>query len=251
MDNEEADDQSSITDEVVEEARVTWPAPEADSDYPSGSDRSSPDDDRDQLLAQIAKDTATTKTLVAVLLAVLIIVAAIIGVLVRIDKNDTKTASTPTTAARAAATTTTAAPVESVAGKPCVATVDPLPAGAPPVDVVVGPAPTTLVVKDLKEGTGAAATATSTVTVNYIGVACSTGKIFDSSYKTGTPTPATFPLSQVIPGFTTGITGMKVGGQRLLGIPSDQAYGAQGRPPVIAGDEALWFVVEVTAITGS
>ena len=54
-----------------------------------------------------------------------------------------------------------------------------------------------------------------TITVNYIGVACSTGHIFDSSYKTGKP--ASFPLNQVIKGWQDGIPGMKVGGQRLLG----------------------------------
>jgi FKBP-type peptidyl-prolyl cis-trans isomerase len=37
---------------------------------------------------------------------------------------------------------------------------------------------------------------------------------------------------------------MKVGGQRLLGIPSAQAYGPQGRDG-IAPNEALWFVVSV------
>jgi peptidylprolyl isomerase len=81
------------------------------------------------------------------------------------------------------------------------------------------------------------------VTVNYIGVSCSTGKIFDSSYQNGQPVPLT--LSQVIKGWQDGIPGMKVGGQRLLGIPSDQAYGPDGRPPTIAPAEALWFVVEV------
>ena len=77
--------------------------------------------------------------------------------------------------------------------------VDPLPTEAPPVDIVVGPAPTSLVVKDTKQGTGAEATATSTVTVNYIGVACSTGKIFDTSNKGGTTTPVSFPAAQVNP----------------------------------------------------
>ena len=85
----------------------------------------------------------------------------------------------------------------------------------------------------------------ATVTVNYIGVSCSTGVIFDSSYKTNPPTPATFSLSGVIPGWTQGIPGMNVGGKRLLGIPGDLAYGAAGRPRSIAPDETLWFVVEM------
>jgi peptidylprolyl isomerase len=38
---------------------------------------------------------------------------------------------------------------------------------------------------------------------------------------------------------------MQVGGQRLLGIPAEQAYGAQGSPPNIGPNEALWFVVEI------
>jgi FKBP-type peptidyl-prolyl isomerase-like protein len=138
---------------------------------------------------------------------------------------------------------TTVANAESAAGKPCVPVADPLPAGAPTVPVQVGPPPTQLVSQDLKVGTGASVGANDTVTVNYIGVSCSTGKIFDSSYSRSQP--ATFPLSGVIKGWTDGIPNMKVGGQRLLGIPPDQGYGADGSPPDIAPDETLWFVVEV------
>ena len=127
--------------------------------------------------------------------------------------------------------------------KGCVAVSDPLPKGAPKVPVKIGPPPTKLVKEDLKQGDGAVVKPGATVTVDYIGVACSTGKIFDSSYKTGSP--ATFSLSQVIKGWTDGIPGMKVGGQRLLGIPADLAYGATGRPPTIGPNEALWFVVSV------
>jgi peptidylprolyl isomerase len=145
-------------------------------------------------------------------------------------------------------TSTTSADSGSAKGKPCVARVDPLPSGAPEVPVVVGPAPTTLVVKDLVPGTGPAATATSTVTVDYIGVACSTGRIFDSSYSRGET--ATFGLDKVIAGWTQGLTGMQVGGTRLLGIPSDLAYGPQSPSPDIAPDEALWFVVQMRAIEG-
>jgi len=120
---------------------------------------------------------------------------------------------------------------------------DPAPAGAPTVPVKEGPPPTELVKEDLKVGTGAPVTKGATVTVNYIGVSCSTGKVFDSSYTTNKP--VTFPLANVIPGWQNGIPDMNVGGQRLLGIPAAQAYGTQGHPPVIAPDETLWFVVEV------
>jgi peptidylprolyl isomerase len=128
--------------------------------------------------------------------------------------------------------------------KTCVAVKDPLPAGAPEIPVKVGPAPTQLVKEDLKPGTGPDVTPGETVTVNYIGATCTTGKIFDSSYSRDQP--ATFSLNGVIKGWTDGIPGMKVGGQRLLGIPADQAYGAQGQPPDIGPNEPLWFVVEVT-----
>jgi len=142
--------------------------------------------------------------------------------------------------------TTTTSPLDnpaSAAGKPCVPVADPLPTGAPAVPVKVGPPPTQLIKEDLQVGTGATVGARDTVTAHYIGVSCSTGKIFDSSYSRGQPTP--FALSGVIKGWTDGIPGMQVGGQRLLGIPADQGYGAQGNPPDIAPNEALWFVVEI------
>jgi peptidylprolyl isomerase len=150
---------------------------------------------------------------------------------------DTK--STDTTAA----TPTTAAAATSAKGKPCVALADPLPQGAPAVPVEVGPPPTNLVTKDLVVGTGATVGPNDTVTAHYIGVSCSTGKIFDSSWSRGQPIP--FSLNQVIDGWKQGIPGMKVGGRRLLGIPSNLAYGASGQGALIGPDEALWFVVDV------
>ena len=128
----------------------------------------------------------------------------------------------------------------------CVGLKDPLPQGAPAWDLKPGPAPTTLGIQDLKVGTGPTVAKGATVTANYIGVACSTGKIFDSSYAHGQAIQ--FPLSGVIPGWTNGIPGMKVGGVRVLSIPADQAYGAN--PPQgsgIAPNEPLIFLVEITA----
>src|SRR5207253_6035472 len=115
------------------------------------------------------------------------------------------------------------------------AVADPLPSGAPAVPVQVGPPPAQLVTQDLKPGAGATVGANDTVTVNYIGVACSTGKVFDSSYSRGQA--ASFPLSGVVKGWQMGIPGMKVGGQRLPGIPPALGYGSTGSPPTIGPGE--------------
>src|SRR5207249_2371290 len=90
---------------------------------------------------------------------------------------DNNKSSAPTTTTGASTTTV----LKSVAGKPCVKVSDPLPKGAPAVPVKTGPPPTSLVKEDLKKGTGGVVTPNATVTVDYIGVACSTGKIFDAS----------------------------------------------------------------------
>ncbi|MEO8105038.1 MAG: FKBP-type peptidyl-prolyl cis-trans isomerase [Candidatus Saccharibacteria bacterium] len=84
---------------------------------------------------------------------------------------------------------------------------------------------------DTTPGTGSEVKAGDTVTVDYTGAVAGTGVIFQSSKDTGQP--ATFPLSQVIPGWTQGIPGMKVDGTRRLLIPAALAYGAN--PPSGSG----------------
>jgi peptidylprolyl isomerase len=197
--------------------------------------------------AERRKAAQRKRTLMAGGAAVVVLLIVVVALVAR-GGDKKSTVSTATDAAGSSTTlptSTTAA--GSVAGQPCVAVSDPLPAGAPNVPVKVGPPPTELIHEDLKEGTGAEVTAASNLTVNYIGVSCSTGKIFDSSYSRGQP--AQFALSGVIKGWQDGLPGMKVGGQRLLGIPAAEAYGSQGRPPTIAPDESLWFVVEVLDAT--
>jgi peptidylprolyl isomerase len=136
----------------------------------------------------------------------------------------------------------------SVAGQPCVAATDvPAAEGKPTVNVPVGPPPTTLQTTDLKPGDGPAAVATDQVQVQYVGIACSTGKQFDSSWDKGAP--VTFGLNQVIKGWQEGIVGMKAGGQRQLIIPPDLAYGDSPPPGSgINAGETLIFVVDMIAI---
>ena len=75
-------------------------------------------------------------------------------------------------------------------------------------------------------------TATSTVTVHYTGWKSSDGSMFDSSRRRGEPT--TFPLNQVIAGWTEGLQLMVEGESRRFWIPEDLAYGPEvpgsGRP---------------------
>ena len=99
-----------------------------------------------------------------------------------------------------------------------------------------------LEIEDLSVGDGAEVTAGAQVTVDYIGVACTTGAIFDESYS---GEPVTFSLDGVISGWTEGLQGMKVGGQRLLGIPPEMAYGETGQGESIGPNEPLWFVVDM------
>jgi FKBP-type peptidyl-prolyl cis-trans isomerase FkpA len=86
---------------------------------------------------------------------------------------------------------------------------------------------------DLKVGSGATATATSSITATYTGALAKTGVIFQSSLDSGQPFTAQLN-GGVIPGWSAGIPGMKVGGTRRLLIPAQYAYGSQsvaGIPP--------------------
>jgi len=116
--------------------------------------------------------------------------------------------------------------------------------GKPTVEMPKGNPPAKLEKQDLKAGTGAATKLGETIKVHYVGISCSTGKQFDSSWDSGQP--ADFELSEgdLIKGWTEGIPGMKVGGQRRLVIPGDLAYGAEGRDG-IAPNEALVFVIDL------
>ncbi|HEX7133276.1 MAG TPA: FKBP-type peptidyl-prolyl cis-trans isomerase [Iamia sp.] len=138
----------------------------------------------------------------------------------------------------------------SAAGLPCVEmTGDAGDAGegAPEVPVPVGPPPTDLVIEDLTTGDGAAAAIGDSVTIDYVGVACSTGEVFDSSYESGEPVAFELTSGSLIEGFVQGLDGMAVGGRRLLVIPPDLAYGAEGSGP-IAPEETLVFVVDLREV---
>jgi peptidylprolyl isomerase len=115
----------------------------------------------------------------------------------------------------------------------------------PEIDFPEGTPPTDLEVTDLTEGSGAEATAGSTVSVHYVGVAHSTGEEFDASYNRGAPLDFRLGVGQVISGWDQGVQGMKVGGRRKLVIPPHLGYGDRGAGGAIKPGETLIFVVDL------
>ena len=95
------------------------------------------------------------------------------------------------------------------------------------------------------EGTGATPTRTSNVTVHYTGK-LTNGTIFDSSVQRGQP--ASFVLSQVIPGWTEGLQLMKEGSKYTFYIPYALGYGEGGYPGVIPPKSDLIFEVELIKV---
>jgi FKBP-type peptidyl-prolyl cis-trans isomerase FkpA len=120
--------------------------------------------------------------------------------------------------------------------------------------------PAALTKTDIAIGTGAEAVAGARVQVNYTGWLYSAaatdfkGTKFDAS-QPGKPytfvVGATGTSESVIPGFSQGVQGMKVGGKRTILIPSSLGYGAAGVAGAIPGNTGLVFEVELVKVCGS
>jgi FKBP-type peptidyl-prolyl cis-trans isomerase len=120
----------------------------------------------------------------------------------------------------------------------------------PAVPKATGSAPSDLRASDVVVGKGPEAKSGDKVSVQYSGVLFNGGKEFDSSWKRGAkPFEFTLGQGQVIKGWDEGVPGMKAGGRRVLVIPADQAYGAQGSPPTIPANAPLIFVVDLKKIS--
>jgi FKBP-type peptidyl-prolyl cis-trans isomerase FklB len=99
--------------------------------------------------------------------------------------------------------------------------------------------------KVVKAGEGKKPKSSDTVKVHYRGTLLN-GTEFDSSYARNEP--ITFPLDQVIPGWTEGVQLMPVGSKYTLYIPGKLAYGERGSPPTIGPNATLVFEVELLGI---
>jgi FKBP-type peptidyl-prolyl cis-trans isomerase len=96
-----------------------------------------------------------------------------------------------------------------------------------------------------KQGDGPKPVPSDTVECNYRGTLIN-GKEFDSSYKRGQS--ATFPVGQVIKGWTEVLQLMPVGSKYQVFIPSELAYGPRGAGADIGPNSALIFEIELLSI---
>ena len=99
--------------------------------------------------------------------------------------------------------------------------------------------------KVITEGSGESPTAADEVTVHYKGTLIN-GEEFDSSIARGQP--VTFPLGNVIEGWTEGVQLMKPGAKYQFFIPSKLAYGERGAGVKIGPNQTLIFEVELIEV---
>ncbi|WP_133129748.1 FKBP-type peptidyl-prolyl cis-trans isomerase [Legionella yabuuchiae] len=105
--------------------------------------------------------------------------------------------------------------------------------------------PNGLQYKVLQAGSGPKPNKDDTVTVEYTGRLIN-GEVFDSTEKTGKP--ATFKLSQVIPGWTEALQLMQEGATWEIYVPSDLAYGSRSVGGPIGPNETLIFKIHLVSV---
>jgi peptidylprolyl isomerase len=153
--------------------------------------------------------------------------------------------------------TACAKPLYTISQTPNVKLIEVSPLEGPDLQESLGlPAPTTITLSyiDTKVGTGELAAPHKYYSMKYHGYLVD-GTEFDSSDKH--PEQGNFVFRQgpqgpqgqrqVIPGWDTGIAGMRIGGKRRLFVPYQLAYGPAGKPPTIPAKAWLIFDVEFVA----
>ncbi len=104
-------------------------------------------------------------------------------------------------------------------------------------------------VKVLKQGDGAKALADGWVEIHYYGVDGRSGGVFDESFSR--KQTAVFPLAQVVPGFSKGLTGQRAGSRVLIGIPGSEGYDSRGGSASVGIEvgDTLVFVVDIVSVS--
>ncbi|KTC88618.1 FKBP-type peptidyl-prolyl cis-trans isomerase [Fluoribacter dumoffii] len=105
--------------------------------------------------------------------------------------------------------------------------------------------PSGLQYKVIEAGSGAKPGKSDTVTVEYTGTLID-GTVFDSTEKAGKP--ATFQVSQVIPGWTEALQLMPAGSTWEIYVPSNLAYGPRSVGGPIGPNETLIFKIHLISV---
>ncbi|AAU26880.1 TPA: FKBP-type peptidyl-prolyl cis-trans isomerase [Legionella pneumophila] len=108
--------------------------------------------------------------------------------------------------------------------------------------------PSGLQYKVINSGNGVKPGKSDTVTVEYTGRLID-GTVFDSTEKTGKP--ATFQVSQVIPGWTEALQLMPAGSTWEIYVPSGLAYGPRSVGGPIGPNETLIFKIHLISVKKS
>lgn len=108
--------------------------------------------------------------------------------------------------------------------------------------------PSGLQYKVIEAGNGAKPSKSDTVTVEYTGTLID-GTVFDGTDKTGKP--ATFQVSQVIPGWTEALQLMPAGSTWEVYVPASLAYGPRSVGGPIGPNETLIFKIHLISVKKS
>lgn len=104
---------------------------------------------------------------------------------------------------------------------------------------------------DVSVGAGESPATGQTVSVHYTGWLYADGKLgrkFDSSHDRRSPFSFRLGVGEVIAGWDTGVSTMRVGGERFLIIPPAMGYGERGAGGVIPPGATLVFQVELLSV---
>ena len=96
-----------------------------------------------------------------------------------------------------------------------------------------------------KPGTGAKPETNGFVSTHYIGTLWSSGEKFDASFDRNQPLNFTYNAGQMIKGYDEAVGLLTVGGRGKFIIPYFNAYGKEGRAPVIPQYSDLVFEIEL------
>ena len=127
--------------------------------------------------------------------------------------------------------------VNPAAGLPTVSSAT----GKPEVTIPATDPPKSMAAQTLIEGEGRRVETGDTVLARYVGVSWKTGKVFDDGFAT----PTYEVLENLLPGWTKGLKGKKVGSRVLLVLPPADGYPEGSNNPSVEKGDTVVYVVDL------